>query len=178
MADSVAVTLIRRGGSRPSRRTVLTLKGGEKKTTLARVSKRLRAVVMLGGIRLTSGQSAQSKATAKLSRYHRSQRKKRSLAVSANFFAGVSVCDDIAIKGAVTPSRALLLLLLRRRPPEFCQQTSGTQGHARAEVSRRPNGALAHGRGHYYVCLFPIFPLTAGFFISCTSLISEKRGRI
>lgn len=65
---------------------MLTLKGGEKKTTLARVSKRLRAVVMLGGIRLTSGQSAQSKATANLSRYHRSQRKERSLAVSANFF--------------------------------------------------------------------------------------------
>lgn len=83
------------------------------------------------------------------------------------------MCDDIAIKGAATPSRALLL----RRPPEFCQQTSGTEGHARAEVSRL-NGALAHGRGHYCVCLCPIFPLTAGFFISCTGLISEKEANL
>lgn len=72
------------GGSEPSRRDHVE-EERKKQQALAGVSKRLGAVVMRREVRYTAtSQSAERKATAHLSRYHRSPRKKRSLAVSVD----------------------------------------------------------------------------------------------
>lgn len=89
----------RRGVSEPSRRDhVEEAKrgGGGKQQAFAPVSKRLRAVVMQRGLQHTAtSQSEERKATAELSRYHRSPRKKRSLAVSVDSLFSVTLSRQL-----------------------------------------------------------------------------------
>lgn len=89
------------GGSEPSRRDHVE-EERKKQQALAGVSKRLGAVVMRREVRHTAtSQSAERKATAHLSRYHRSPRKKRSLAVSVDLFSAEFIAINTSVNEAV-----------------------------------------------------------------------------